>query len=239
MPQENVMELMQKPEFKEAMQAMMLNFYLQQKVSTLKKYKMLNQHVKKGQIVFVGSSSTEFFPINEMELSLNLGSVIYNRGIGATITDDLLATMNECIFDLEPSKIFINIGSNDIAGPGPEGYNKEKFLANYNKIMDQIKERLPNCEVYVIALYPVNAKADFGLDKSIKDRMFAMRTNHNIIKANESVEKLAIKHGFNFINVNKGLTDEEGNLKAEYSVEGLHMWPNGYSVILENMKKYL
>jgi lysophospholipase L1-like esterase len=90
-----------------------------------------------------------------------------------------------------------------------------------------------------MALYPVNAKADFGLDKSIKDRMFATRTNPKIMEANKAVEELAIKHGFNFINVNEGLTDEEGNLKAEYSMEGLHMWPNAYSVILENMKKYL
>ena len=239
MTQESMRELMQKPEIKEAMNAMIFNFYQQQKVGSLKRYKMLNPHVKKGQIVFVGSSSTEFFPINEMQLTLNLSRVIYNRGIGSTVTDDLLATMNDCIFDLEPSKIFINIGSNDIAGPGPEGYNKEKFLAKYDKIMDQIKERLPGCEVYVMAFYPVNVKADFGLDKTIKARMFATRTNANLMEANEAVERLAKNHGFNFINVNEGLSDEEGNLKAEYSVEGLHMWPNAYAVVLENMKKYL
>ena len=238
MTQESIMELMQKPEIKEAMQAMMFRFYQQQKESTLKRYKMLNQYAKKGQILFVGSSSTEFFPINEMQLTLGIGRVIYNRGIGATITDDLLAAMDECIFDLEPSKIFINIGSNDIALGGPEGY-KEKLIANYNKIMDQIEERLPVCEVYVMAYYPINAKADFGLDRSIKDRMFATRTNTSLMEVNEAVEELANKHGFNFINVNEGLTDEEGNLKAEFSVEGLHLWPNAYSVVLKNMKKYL
>jgi len=173
-----------------------------------------------------------------MQLTLDIDHVIYNRGIGATTTDDLLAAMNECIFDLEPSKIFINIGSNDIALGGPEGY-KKNLIANYNKIMDQIKERLPECKVYVMAYYPINAKADFGLDKSMKDRMFATRTNANIMEVNEAVEELAYKHGFNFINVNDGLTDEEGNLKAEFSMEGLHLWPNAYSVILENMKKYL
>ena len=237
MAQDSVVELMQKPEIKEAMQAMLFNFYQQQKESTLKRYKMLNQYVKKGQVLFVGSSSTEFFPINEMQLTLDIGRVIYNRGIGATTTDDLLAAMNVCIFDLEPSKIFINIGSNDIALGGPEGY-KKNLIANYNKIMDQIKERLPECKVYVMAYYPINAKADFGLDKSIKDRMFATRTNPNLMEVNEAVEELANKHGFNFINVNEGLTDEEGNLKAEFSMEGLHLWPNGYAVVLENMKKY-
>ena len=34
--------------------------------------------------------------------------------------------MNECIFDLKPSKIFINIGSNDIDAVGPEGYEKRR-----------------------------------------------------------------------------------------------------------------
>ena len=239
MPQESVMELMQKPEFKEAMQAMMLNYFQQQKENTLKRYKMLNQYVKDGQILFVGSSLMELFPIDEMQHNLDIGRVIYNRGISAFTTDDLLLAMNECIFDLDPSKIFINIGSNDIGSGGQGGYKKENLIENYDKIMDQIKERLPESEVYVMAYYPINAKADFGLDKSMKDTMFKTRTNPNIMEANDAVEELAIKYGFYFINVNEGLTDDEGNLKAEFSIEGIHLWPNAYSIILENMEKYL
>ena len=239
MTQEDIMEIMQRPEIKEAMQAMMFGYFQQQKENTLKKYDMLNRYVKKGQILFVGSSLMELFPIDEMQHTLDIGRVIYNRGISATTTDDLLAGMNECIFDLEPSKIFINIGSNDINSIGPEGYKKENLIGNYNKIMDQIKEKLPECEVYVMAYYPVNAKADFGLDKSMKDTMFATRTNFNITEANEAVEGLAIEHEFYFIDVNEGLTDDEGNLKPKFSIEGLHLWPNAYAVILENMRIFL
>ena len=61
------MELMQKPEIKEAMQAMMFGYFQQQKENKLKSYKMLNKHVKKGQILLVGSSLMELFPINEMQ----------------------------------------------------------------------------------------------------------------------------------------------------------------------------
>lgn len=39
--------------------------------------------------------------------------------------------------------------------------------------MDQIKVSLPESEVYVMAYYPINAEADFGLDKSMKHNMFA------------------------------------------------------------------
>lgn len=239
MTQEEIMEIIQNPEMKEVMRAAMFEYFKQQQKGTLLKYKMLNQYVKKGQILFVGSSLMEWFPINEMQLNLGLDHIIYNRGIGGYTTKELLAVMDECIFDLEPSKIFINIGTNDIGSIGPDGYKKEKLLANYNKIMDQIQKRLPECEVYVMAYYPINAKADFGLDQFQKKNMFETRTNSNIIEANEAVEELAKKHGFNFINVNEGLADEEGNLKKEFSVEGLHLWPNAYSVILENMKKYL
>ncbi|BCJ94873.1 hypothetical protein acsn021_24420 [Anaerocolumna cellulosilytica] len=50
---------------------------------------------------------------------------------------------------------------------------------------------------------------------------------------------MALKLGLNFINVDEGLTDEEGDLKKEFTVEGVHMWSNAYAVVLKNMKKYL
>ncbi|MNW32159.1 hypothetical protein D3C74_90940 [compost metagenome] len=90
-----------------------------------------------------------------------------------------------------------------------------------------------------MAYYPVNANEEYGLEPETKKSMFASRNNANIMMVNEEVKKLAVKLGLNFINVNDGLTDEEGNLRAKFSVEGVHMWPNAYSVILENMKKYL
>lgn len=233
-----MMELLQDPEIKEAIEQRDHNNFLEYKKGLLKKYKMLNQDIRKGQIVFVGSSLMEHFPIDEMQSVLGLNRVIYNRGVGGITTDELLTIMNECIFDLEPSKIFINIGSNDIGGGLDDG-KKEILLENYNEILSKIKKRLPESEVYVMAYYPVNSKGDFGLEPERQKNMFASRNNANIIMVNKKVKELAIKLGLNFINVNEGLTDEEGHLKEEFTVEGVHMWPNAYSVILKNMKKYL
>lgn len=44
----------------------------------VKSYKMLNRFAKKHQILFVGSSLMELFPINEMQQSLESGLIIYN-----------------------------------------------------------------------------------------------------------------------------------------------------------------
>lgn len=41
--------------------------------------------------------------------------VIYNRGIGGFTIPELYSVRDVCIFDLSPEKIFINIGTNDIA----------------------------------------------------------------------------------------------------------------------------
>jgi lysophospholipase L1-like esterase len=203
----------------------------------VKNYKLLNKYAKKGKIVFVGSSLMELFPINEMQQTLEKHSIIYNRGICGYVTTELLFCLEECIFELEPSKIFINIGTNDISSLD---YKKEALIANYDNILTQINERLPDCKVYVMAYYPINAKADFpGVDQVHKKEKFASRNNPTLLEANVAIEELAKKHNYEFINVNEGLMDEEGNLKEEYTIEGLHMWANAYSVVLENIKKYL
>ena len=58
-------------------------------------------------------------------------------------------------------------------------------------------------------------------------------------EANKAVEELAKEFGYNYIDVNDGLTDENGRTKEEYSIDGIHMWSDAYEVIFENMEKYL
>ena len=45
--------------------------------------------------------------------------------------------------------------------------------------------------------------------------------------------------GCTYINVFDCLLDEKGNLKAEYTIEGMHMYANGYAVVLEKLMPYL
>jgi Lysophospholipase L1 and related esterases len=199
------------------------------------KYAPQNKTAKKGQIVFVGSSLMEIFPIEKMQKGLGLDKLIYNRGIRATTTADLLKSMNICIFDLEPSKIFINIGTNDIGFNVPES----TFLANYDEILRQIKEKLPKTQVYVMAYYPVNPVDDFGESEAEHESLFASRTNEILESASSKVAQLAQKYHFEFINVNADLADADGNLRKELTFDGCHMYPAGYEIVLQNMKKYL
>lgn len=201
----------------------------------LMRYSVLNRNVLKGKILFTGSSLMEQFPINELLMTNGMEQVVYNRGIGGFTTNDMLQHMEEMVFGTEPSRIFINIGTNDIGNPD---YKLEVLMENYEKIISLIQKRLPAAEINMMAYYPVNE-----IDKLPEEEwgkiLFITRTNENIHIANNAVEKLAAKMGCRFINVNQGLTDESGRLKKEFTIEGIHMYANGYQVVLDNLKKYL
>lgn len=211
----------------------------EQQKEKIDKYRVLNETAIKGRILFTGSSLMEQFPINELLMDQGMAQVIYNRGVGGFTTTDMLANMEEQVFGTEPSKIFINIGTNDI---GNASLSFEEvlgaMLVNYEKILTQIKERLPQAEVYMMAYYPVNETDKLPATEWAKT-MFVNRNNRNLPIANEAVKKLAEKMGYHYIDVNDGLLDERGMLKKEFTVEGVHMYANGYRVVLENLKRYL
>lgn len=201
----------------------------------LERYRILNQNVKKGEILFTGSSLMEQFPVNELLMTNGMDQVIYNRGIGGFTTTDMLQHMEEMVFGTEPSRIFINIGTNDIGSPE---YQLEALLERYEEIIVRIQERLPEAEINMMAYYPVN-ETDKIPEGEWGKTAFVTRTNENINIANAAIENLAAKEGCRFINVNEGLADERGKLKKEYTIEGIHMYANGYQVVLQNLKKYL
>ena len=177
----------------------------------------------------------EQFPVNELLMTNGMNQVIYNRGIGGFTTTDMLEHMEEMVFGTEPSRIFINIGTNDIGSPD---YRLEALLERYEEIITRIRERLPEAEITMMAYYPVN-ETDKLPEGEWGKTAFVTRTNENIAIANEAIEKLAAKKGCRFVNVNEGLTDERGKLKKEFTIEGIHMYANGYQVVLDNLKKYL
>ncbi len=203
------------------------------------KYRILNTMVKEEQILFTGSSLMEQFPINELQMDFDINKIIYNRGIGGFTTDDMLQCMDEQILGVKPSKIFINIGTNDISNPA-EDFNVllDNMIKNYRNILKKIKEELPQTTVYMMAFYPVNS-IDMAPDCPVEHTVFYNRNNTTIPIANAKIQELAEEMNYNYIDVNQGLTDQRGMLKKEYTVEGIHMYANAYKQVLENMKKYL
>ena len=88
-----------------------------EKEQMVRDFHVRNQNAVKGQIVFTGSSLMEMFPIEEFLQEMGSDIVIYNRGVGGYKTEDMLNAMDICVYELAPSRIFINIGTNDLSDP--------------------------------------------------------------------------------------------------------------------------
>ncbi len=201
----------------------------------LRRIRILNQNVKKGEILFTGSSLMEQFPINELQQTHGIEKIIYNRGIGGFKIPDMIHYVEEMVFATEPSKIFINIGTNDI---GSTDFTREGLLENYKKLLMMIQERLPETEIYIMAYYPIN-DVDLPRNQEWLKETFKTRTTENINKMNEALITFAKNMGCKYINVNAGLADERGKLKKEFTIEGVHMYANAYAIVLENMRQFL
>lgn len=203
----------------------------------IKNYRYLNQTAKKGQILFTGSSLMEQFPVCELSSACGLDRLVYNRGVGGYTTDDFLREIDTVLFDLEPSKVFINIGTNDLREREDGGDWMAHLLDNYEVVLRLCRERLPQAEIYLMAYYPVNG--ELSDDNPQAGMMLKVRTNENIALVNEHISQLAEAYGYHFINVNQGLTDEKGNLRADFTVEGVHMFAEAYGIVFDNLKPYL
>ena len=198
----------------------------------LKNYREKNKEAVYGQVVFAGSSLMEMFPINKLLEEHGDDTIIYNRGIGGYVTNELLQVTDVCITDLKPKKVFLNIGTNDLSNPQ---IPISQMIENYDRILCKIEEALPQAVIYLMAYYPVNYEA---AAEEMKECL-KIRTNEKIERANEEVKKLAQKHGQHYIDVNKNLKDEQGRLKAEYTIEGMHIKEEGYAAIYDDVMRYV
>ena len=192
-----------------------------------------NRLCEKGQVVFAGSSLMEMFPVEEWASELGEGAPkLYNRGVGGYRTDDMLPIVDLCVTDLQPRKVFINIGTNDLSDPEEP---MEAMIQRYDQILTRIEEAVPGVRIYLMAYYPINyeAAADF-----MKPGLL-IRTNEKIAAANGLVQQLAKQHGQTYIDVNAPLKDELGRLKAEYTIEGMHIKPEGYRAIFPAIVQHI
>lgn len=205
----------------------MNQMYLQ----SLKAFQVENQSAERGAIVFSGSSLMAQFPVNELMEEKGLQATIYNRGIGGSVTTQLLNDIDDIILALEPSKLFINIGTNDLDIIS-EDYIGD-LMANYRKILDIVMEKLPNCEIYVLAYYPPAEGSNFQPPAGKR-----LRTLDDVQEANRRVKAMAEELGLTFIDLTSVVAKENGYMKDEYSSDGIHMVREAYVQLLDELCQY-
>ena len=202
-----------------------------EKYRLAERYREENKSAVKGAIVFAGSSLMEMFPVEAFAKEEGPDfPVVYNRGLGGWRTEDMLATLEAQVTGLMPRRVFINIGTNDLSDPS---VTIDALMERYDEILNRIEAEAPGVELILMAYYPINYDAaDEGMKACLR-----IRTNERIREANQAVEALAARHGARYMDFNAPLTDEQGRLKAEYTIEGMHIKEAGYRAIWPEVRK--
>ena len=171
-----------------------------------------------NEIIFLGNSITDNAEWAELFSDPN----IKNRGIGGDDTDGILGRLSE-VTSSKPDKIFIMIGTNDLA----YGKKVDDIIGNYTKIIAQIKDDSPTTKLYVQSVLPV------------EDALHYTRPNAEIININDQLIEICKAEGVTYIDLHSVFSDENGKLNKEYSIDGLHLNGEGYEVWKKQIVEYL
>jgi lysophospholipase L1-like esterase len=173
-----------------------------------------------NQIVFLGDSITDRCEWNELFPANN----VINRGISGDRTYGVLNRLDNIIKN-KPSKVFLMIGINDLR----EGRNVVEVKNDYNKILKQLTENLPNTKIFVQSVLPVDTKQPTPKIKS----------NDSISNLNKEIKQLTEEYGLTYIDLFSVMADTSGQLKPEFTHDGIHLSGNGYKVWNEAIKPYI
>jgi len=190
----------------------------------------LNRVASSNKIVLTGDSITHWYPVHELVTD----KIVYNRGNAGYFTHELLRSFDEVVLTIEPKKLFILIGTNDMS---IKNVSPKEACDNTESIIKKIKYQLPETEVYLISVYPVNvSKHDKVLKKIHKMNKYYPK---KIVELNELYKSLVSKYDINYIDLYEGLCDKDGQLNIDYTIDGLHLSTEGYSYVTERLNEYM
>lgn len=188
------------------------------------------EKLKYENIVFLGDSLTDLYNLTKYYPEIP----VINSGTCGFVTEDVLENLRNYVYVYNPTKVFLLIGTNDIS---LTDNTNEEIISNIKKIVEEIHEYRPNTQIYVESLYPINNNKDDY--EKINMNMVKDRTNPRIKEINKLIHDYCDEKKLEYINMYDELADENGDLKIEYTADGLHMTEAGYEVITKKIMEYI
>lgn len=160
-----------------------------------------------GEIVFLGDSITDGGEWTE----LTGNQKCINRGISGDTSWGILTRLDEVI-ESRPGKVFLMIGTNDLARGKPVAAVRDKIA----EILDAIGKLTPSTKVYLQSVLPTI------------ESLAPLYLNDRINSLNEQLKVLAVARGAVWIDLAARFKDESGKLKTSLTDDGLHLNGEGY-----------
>ena len=197
----------------------------QEKIQT--KYRELNQiSVIEPDIIFIGDSIVEYYPLQEL---LGTTKTIVNRGIRGYQTGLLLDNLDAHLYGDAVDQIVLLIGTNDIGKDVP----MTEALNNLESVIQSISRDYPLSQIELVSILPVH-------EGDMYKQTVYIRTNEKIKEWNQAYQELASAYmQVEYVSVFDKLLDQEGQLKSDYTTDGLHLSVSGYQTLSKALKDYI
>lgn len=174
----------------------------------------------KNPIAFYGSSSFRFWTTMSDDLQ-TLDAV--NLGFGGGTNASGIHYVERLLFPLNPVKVFLYFGENDIAA---DGLGADTTFAHFSMLLDRIREGLGDVPVY--ALSTKQSRTRWIYADSVD------RYNH-LVRA-----RCAAETNTHFVDVGTPLLGEHGLPTGKYYIgDGIHLGAAGYRVWADILRPLL
>lgn len=178
--------------------------------------------VDSTSIVFLGNSLTHGCEWHELLKNPN----VVNRGINGDIAEGIGDRLS-CITAGHPAKIFMLVGTNDVS----HDLTADSIATAVEDLVVRIQRETPGTKLYLQSLTPINNSFN---------RYKRMAGKEQIIRdINALLEPMAARRGITFINLYPLFCDNEGNLRAELTNDGLHLLAPGYLIWRDAVLPYV
>lgn len=128
------------------------------------KYAEMNHLSEKDGIVFFGSTNLSNLPVCELAQLFHLNESVYNRSIANLEIDETSEVLKDCVLDLCPQKVFVNLGDADLES---QDLDIDEFMKKYEWLLYTIHTRTDS-DLYVISVLsdsPLACKINARLKK--------------------------------------------------------------------------
>ncbi|MBP3569793.1 MAG: hypothetical protein J6K04_11600 [Lachnospiraceae bacterium] len=121
-----------------------------------KQYLFLNKLAKGDGIVLWGSTALDNQPVNELMQNYHVSKNIYNRSIFGLTLKEAESFLEQCVFELSPSTLILNLGEEDIKC----SENVTQMIEQYRWLLYKIHVALPNCQLVLTTVQGSGAICD-------------------------------------------------------------------------------
>lgn len=148
---------------------------------------------------------------------------IHNFGVCGEKTSQIMERLDDVIL-LEPDILFVMMGINDLG----DGLAANEIMTNWNTFVEQVENALPNTEVVVQSLLPVNTTL-FSNPRV---------TSEKILHVNKELRRFAEMKKLSFINLYPLFVNDAEMLNETVTIDGLHLNDNGYVLWQEKLESF-